>query len=86
LKSRSFDFRAAVLAKKMTELDRPLPLSKMVQWARGCGRACPQGLGALLHEADKINAAFRHDRPHACETAWKNSGPGAPARGLLRRR
>jgi hypothetical protein len=40
----------------------------------------------LQAEIDKINAAFRSDRPQACETAWKNFGPGAPFGGLLRRR
>jgi hypothetical protein len=40
----------------------------------------------LQAEIDKINAAFRSDKPRACEIAWKNFGPGAPLGGLLQRR
>ncbi|HEX8168216.1 MAG TPA: hypothetical protein VF601_20810 [Beijerinckiaceae bacterium] len=40
----------------------------------------------LQAEIDKVNAAFRSDKLRACETAWKNFGPGGPFGGLLQRR
>jgi hypothetical protein len=40
----------------------------------------------LQAEIDKINTAFRSDKPRACEIAWRNFGPGAPLGGLLQRR
>jgi hypothetical protein len=40
----------------------------------------------LQGEVDKVNAGFRDDRTRACDTAWKNFGPGAPFEGFLQSR
>lgn len=40
----------------------------------------------LQREVEKLHAGFRSDKPGACETAWKNFGPGAPFEGFLQLR
>ena len=40
----------------------------------------------LQSEIDKIALAYRTDKPAACDSAWKNFGPGAPYGGFLERR
>lgn len=40
----------------------------------------------LQAEIDKLHSAFRTNRTGACETAWRNFGPGAPFEGFLQAR